>query len=263
MTIANKTSFLDVRGKKTQLMVGGEGPPLLYLHSAAGETDWTRWHEALARDFTVYAPANPGFALSEGLQEIEDIHDLTWHTVDFMAAVGLQNVPVIGFSLGGWLAVELAILRPVLVRRLVLIAAAGLHLPEAPIAELFFDDVKRLKRLIFHDPEGPAVADFFPASKDDPRLLLWLRAREAAARVAWNPYFHDPKLRRHLHRISCPTLVLWGDDDRLIPPAHGEYYARHIPNARLELIRPCGHMVPFEATDECAARTREFLSLLD
>ncbi|MHB1425952.1 MAG: alpha/beta fold hydrolase [Gemmataceae bacterium] len=259
MTVANRTTFVDVRGKKTQVMTGGQGPPLLYLHSAAGETDWTRWHDALARQFTVYAPAHPGFALSEGLDEIDDIHDMAWHCVDLLAVLGLGNVAVVGFSLGAWLAVEMAISRPALVRRLVLIDAAGLHLDEAPTAELFRDDLDRLRRLIFHDPNHPAAAEIFPTSWSDPRLLLWLRAREATARVAWNPYLHDPKLPRHLPRIACPTLLIWGDDDRLIPPAHGEFYARHIPGARLEMIRDCGHMAPFEATAECAARTLAFL----
>ncbi len=259
MTVANRTNFVDVRGRKTQLLTGGQGPPLLYLHSAAGETDWTRWHAALAEQFTVYAPAHPGFALSEGLEEIDDIHDMAWHCVDLLATVGLKQVPVVGFSLGAWLAVEMAILRPALVSRLVLIAAAGLHLDEAPVAELFLDDLDRLRRLIFHDPNHPSAADVFPSSRNDPRLLLWLRAREATARVAWNPYLHDPKLPQHLHRIACPTLLIWGDDDRLIPPAHGEFYSRNIPGARLEMIRQCGHMAPFEATAECGARTLAFL----
>jgi pimeloyl-ACP methyl ester carboxylesterase len=270
MTVANRTIFVDVCGRKTQLMTGGQGPPLLYLHSAAGETDWTRWHDALAQQFTVYAPAHPGFALSEGLEEIDDIHDMAWHCVDLLAAVAPPlclpqlggdkgGVPVVGFSLGAWLAVEMAILRPALVQRLVLIDAAGLHLDEAPAAELFLDDLDRLRRLIFHDANHPAAAEVFPTSRSDPRLLLWLRAREATARVAWNPYLHDPKLPQHLHRIDCPTLLIWGDDDRLIPPAHGEFYARHIPGARLEVLRHCGHMAPFEATAECAARTLAFL----
>lgn len=259
MTVANRTTFVDVRGKNTQVLTGGQGPPLLYLHSAAGETDWTRWHDALAQQFTVYAPAHPGFALSEGLDEIDDIVDMAWHSVDLLAILGLDNVPVVGFSLGAWLAVEMALLRPALVQRLVLIDAAGLHLDEAPVAELFLDDLDRLRRLIFHDPNHPAVNELFPSSRSDPRLLLWLRAREATARVAWNPYLHDPKLARQLFRITCPTLLLWGDDDRLIPPAHGEFYARHIAGARLEMLRNCGHMAPFEATAECAARTLAFL----
>lgn len=259
MTLANRTTFVEVRGRRTQLLSGGQGPPLLYLHSAAGETEWTRWHDALAQQFTVYAPAHPGFALSEGLDEIDDIHDMAWHTIDLLAAVGLDKVSVVGFSLGAWLAVEMAILRPALVQRLVLIAAAGLHLDESPMAELFLDDLDRLRRLIFHNADHPAAAEIFPTSPSDPRLLLWLRAREATARVAWNPYLHDPKLPQHLHRIACPTLAIWGDDDRLIPPAHGEFYVRHIPGARLEMLAQCGHMAPFEATAECAARTLAFL----
>jgi pimeloyl-ACP methyl ester carboxylesterase len=260
MTVANRTTFVDVRGRKTQLTIGGKGPPLVYLHSAAGETEWTRWHDALAQQFTVYAPAHPGFAMSEGLETIEDIHDLAWHSVDLLAGAALENVPVVGFSLGAWLAMEMAILRPALVQRLVLIGAAGLHLNEAPMAELFLDDLECLRRLIFHDPDSPIVAEVFPTSRTDPRLLLWLRAREATARIAWNPYLHDPKLPQHLHRIACPTLVIWGDADRLIPRAHGDFYARHIAGARLEVLPQCGHMAPFEKTAECAALTLAFLN---
>ncbi len=175
MSVANQTTFVDVRGRRTQLMTGGQGPPLLYLHSAAGETEWTRWHDALAQQFKVYAPAHPGFALSEGLEEIDDIHDMAWHCVDLLDAVGLENVPVVGFSLGAWLAVEMAIVRPARVQRLVLIGAAGLHLDEAPVAELFHDDLDRLRRLIFHNPDHPSAGEIFPTSRSDPRLLLWLR----------------------------------------------------------------------------------------
>ncbi len=109
------TTFIDVAGKKTQLTIGGEGPPLVYLHSAGGETDWMPFHNRLAKSFTVYAPAHPGFALSEGLDEIRDIYDYAWHYVDMFEQLGLKGAPVVGFSLGAWIATELAILRPQLV----------------------------------------------------------------------------------------------------------------------------------------------------
>ncbi len=102
-------------------MRGGKGPPLVYLHSAGGEMDWTAFHDGLAKNFSVIAPAHPGFSLSEGLDQIDDIHDLAWHYVDFFEQFDLRNVPVVGFSLGGWLAVELAILRPELVGKLVMV----------------------------------------------------------------------------------------------------------------------------------------------
>lgn len=256
-----QTKFFDIAGRKTQLTVGGEGPPLLYLHSAAGEADWMPFHELLAKRFKVYVPAHPGFADSEGLDSIDDIYDYAWHYVDLLAQLKLGPVPVVGFSLGAWTAVELAILRPALVKKLVLVDAAGLHVEGAPMAELFIDDFDKVKKLLFFDPASPVVKQAMPLSLDDARILVWLRAREATARVGWNPYLHNPKLPRHLRRVECPTLVLWGREDKLIPLAHGEYYAQHIPGARLEVLDQCGHMLPFEKAEEFAARVAEFVGV--
>lgn len=253
-----ETTFLTAAGKKTQLTVGGSGPPLLYLHSAGGETDWMPFHEKLAEHFTVYLPAHPGFADSRGLEEVRDIYDYAWHYVDLIAELKLGPLPVVGFSLGAWTAVELAILRPALVKKLVLVNAAGLRLADAPMGELFIDDLEKLKRLLFKDPNDPSIPLALPKGLDDTRIIQWLKAREATARVGWNPYLHNPRLPPHLRRVECPALLLWGRHDRLIPLAHGEFYAKHLPNARLEVL-DCGHMLPFEKTDEFAQRTVEFL----
>jgi pimeloyl-ACP methyl ester carboxylesterase len=259
MTLSPNTTFIDVAGKSTQVTTGGSGPQLLYLHSAAGETDWTGWHDALARHFTVHAPAHPGFAQSEGLDQIDDIYDLAWHYVDLLDALKLSSVPIVGFSLGAWATAELAVLRPERVSQLVLINAAGLHVEGAPIAELFTDDFERLKNLVFFDPKSPAVAEVFPTALDDPRVLMWLRAREATARVGWNPYLHNPKLARHLPRIRARTLVIWGKQDRLIPLAHGKYYSEHIPGARLHVFDNAGHMLPLERPDNVADEVAAFI----
>jgi pimeloyl-ACP methyl ester carboxylesterase len=257
--IANAMTFVNVAGRRTQLLKGGEGPPLLYLHSAAGECEWTAFHNGLAERFTVYAPAHPGFALSTGLDDIKDIGDLAWHYVDLLAALGLGRVPVVGFSLGAWLAMELALLRPGLVERLVLVNAVGVHLADAPVAELFVDDLNRLRRLIFFDPDSPLADQVLPRSPEDRQFVMWLRAREATARVGWNPYLHNPKLPQHLHRIACPVRILWGREDRLVPLAHGEYLAAHLPNAELRIFERCGHMLPFERGDDFVAEVRSFL----
>jgi pimeloyl-ACP methyl ester carboxylesterase len=253
------TTFPTIAGKKIQLTVGGSGPPLLYLHSAGGETEWMPFHEGLAKHFTVYLPAHPGFADSKGLDEIKDIYDLAWHYVDFLAEQKLGPVPVVGFSLGAWTAVELAILRPQLVKRLVLVDAAGIRVEGAKMAELFIDDLDKLKRLLFHDPNDPSIPLAMPSSLEDSRIIQWLRAREATARVAWNPYLHNPRLPQHLRRVERPTLVLWGRQDKLIPLAHGEFYAEHIPGAKLEVLDNCGHMLPFEKTETFVSTTVEFL----
>ncbi len=256
-----ETIFLDIRGKKTQLTIGGEGPPLLYLHSAGGETEWMPFHDALAKNFKVYLPAHPGFALSAGLEQITDIHDMVWHYVDLLAALKLERVPIIGFSLGAWLAMELAVLRPELVDKLVLVNAAGVRIPNARMAELFIDDFDEMRKLLFFDPSNEAlIKQAMPLSIDDSRILMWLRAREATARVGWNPYLHNPKLQHHLHRIACPTLVLWGRQDNLIPLPHGEFLAEKIPGAKLEVFENCGHMLPFEKCDEFTERVTKFMS---
>jgi pimeloyl-ACP methyl ester carboxylesterase len=213
----------------------------------------------LAEHFRVYIPAHPGFALSEGLEQIEDIQDMAWHYVDLLDQLGFEHVPVVGFSLGAWIALETTLLRPQLFSKLVLVAAAGLHVEGAPMAELFIDDFDDLRRLLFFDAESSIVEQAMPLSLDDPRILMYLRAREATARVGWNPYLHDPKLSRHLHRIQTPTLVLWGREDKLVPLAHGEAYAKHLPNVRLEVFPHCGHMLPFEKPVDFAAQTVEFL----
>jgi pimeloyl-ACP methyl ester carboxylesterase len=253
------TTFPVIAGKKTQLTVGGSGPPLLYLHSAGGETEWMPFHEALAKHFTVYLPAHPGFADSGGLDQVRDIYDYAWHYVDLLAHLRLSRVPVVGFSLGAWTAVELAILRPALVEKLVLVNAAGLRLADAPMAEFFIDDLEKLKKLLFFDQNDPSIPLAMPKSLEDSRIFQWLKAREATARVGWNPYLHNPRLPAHLRRVECPALVLWGRHDKLVPLAHGEYYASHLPQARLEVIENCGHMLPFEKTSEFVERTVGFL----
>ncbi|WP_425617028.1 alpha/beta fold hydrolase [Anatilimnocola sp. NA78] len=253
------TRFVNVAGKKTQLTEGGSGPPLLYLHSAGGETEWMPFHEELAKSFTVLLPAHPGFADSKGLEEIRDVTDYAWHYVDLLSELKLKSVPVVGFSLGGWTGMELALLRPNLVSKLVLVNSAGIRLPDAKMGELFIDDLDQLKKLLFLDPNNPVIKLAMPSELEDPRILHWLRAREATARVGWNPYLHNPRLPAHLRRLECPTLVLWGRHDQLIPLAHGEYLAQAIPGAKLEVFDNSAHMLPFEQPVEFAERVKAFV----
>src|SRR6188474_1438890 len=253
------TTFPIIAGKKTQLTIGGDGPPLLYLHSASGETEWMPFHEQLAKHFTVYLPAHPGFADSKGLEQVRDIHDYAWHYVDFLEEQKLGPVNVVGFSLGGWTGLELAILRPALVKKLVIVNSAGVRVPEAPMGEFFIDDLTKLRKLLFFDQNDPSIPLAMPSSLDDPRIIHWLRAREATARVAWNPYLHNPRLPQHLRRVECPTLLLWGRHDKLLPLGMGEFFANQIPGARLDTIENCGHMLPFEKPEEFVAKTVAFI----
>jgi len=257
-TVSFETQKLEVAGKKIPMNVGGAGAPLVYLHSAAGETDWMPFHEDLSKHFHVHAPAHPGFGMSTGLEQIDDIHDMAWHYVDLFEQLGWRQVPVVGFSLGAWIALEVAILRPELISKLVLVAAAGVHVEDAPVAELFLSDFKKARELVFYDPASPVVKVAMPLTFDDSRVLMWMRAQEATARIGWNPYLHNPQLPRHLRRVRCPVQIIWGRNDKLIPLAHGEYFAAHLPNAKLSVFEQCGHMVPFEKKDEFVAAVIDF-----
>jgi pimeloyl-ACP methyl ester carboxylesterase len=254
-----QTTFPTIAGKKTQLTIGGSGPPLLYLHSAGGETEWMPFHAKLAEHFTVHLPAHPGFADSKGLEQVRDVADLAWHYADFLAEQNLGPLPIVGFSLGAWIAVELAILRPQLVSKLILVNAAGIRIEGAKMGELFTDDLNKLRRLLFFDPNDPSADLAMPKSFEDARIIQWLRAAEATARVAWNPYLHNPRLPAHLRRITCPTLVLWGRNDQLFPLPYGEFLAQNIPGAQLEVFDDCGHMLPFEKSAQFVASTTKFL----
>ncbi len=259
MTVPHETSFVKLGNKSIQLTVGGEGPPLLYLHSAGGETEWTRFHDMLAQSFKVYLPAHPGFDNSDGLDEIHSAADYAWHYVDLLNELGLDNVPVVGFSLGGWIGMELAILRPSLVSKLVLVNSAGIRVEGVPMAELFIDELDKLRELLFFDPNSPYVEEAMPLSFEDSRILLWLKAREATARVGWNPYLHNPNLPKHLFRIECPTKIIWGRNDQLLPLGIGEFLEKEIPNATLQIFEETGHMLPFERAEDFTAATKSFL----
>src|SRR5690606_19400319 len=115
--------------------------------------------------------------------QVDHISDYAWHYVDLMAQLQLADIPVVGFSLGAWTACETAILRPQLFSRMVLVDAAGLRVEGAPMAELFIDSFDKLRHLLFFDPDSPAVEEAMPLSLEDSRILLYLRAREATARV--------------------------------------------------------------------------------
>lgn len=261
-----ETTTLEVAGRRIHEIRGGSGRPLLYLHSAGGEALWLPHLVALAEHFELHAPAHPGFLGSEGIGEIREVRDYAEHYFDYLDAMGWEAIDVVGLSLGGWIGAEMAATHPERVRSLVLTGAVGIWIRERPIADLFALDTRfpeRLRRLLFHDPEHPMARMFRSPGEDEElpeeQVVHFLTAMAATARVGWNPLLHDPRLEGRLHRITARTLCLWGDDDRVVPPAYGEKYAKLVPGAELRIVPACGHMVPLEKTHEWVAAVREFV----
>ncbi|MEI9963996.1 MAG: alpha/beta fold hydrolase [Caulobacteraceae bacterium] len=246
-----------VPGGSISILEGGAGRPLLVLHPAGGAGAWMPYHEMLAQHFRVIAPDSPGFGRSAQIESVEGVDDLAFLYADLIAKMGLQDPMVLGFSFGGWVAAELAVLAPELISRLVLVDAIGLRVPGAPIADQFAMGPQEKIAALFHDPA--AAADLFPENPDLDTLTAFYRDETAFARYAWSPFCCNPKLAKRLYRISAPTLVLWGGDDRLVPLSHGEKYAAMIPDAELQVIPDAGHAVLMERPKEAVQAIVRFL----
>ncbi|HTJ24748.1 MAG TPA: alpha/beta fold hydrolase [Candidatus Limnocylindria bacterium] len=249
---------LTVDGCATSYLRGGTGPPLLFLHGSGGVAAWLPWMDRLAERYDVIIPDHPGWGRSEMPAWLDTIHDLAYFYLDFIEALGLAQVDLVGNSLGGWIACELAVRSTIALRRLVLVSPAGLRVPGVQKFDIFAHSHEDVTRRLFHDP---ALAERVLAQPvDEAALDLQLKNRFATARVAWQPRLYDPHLAKWLHRIDVPTLILWGEDDALLPAAYAAEFARLIPGARVATIPQCGHLPHVEKPAVFAQHVEAFLT---
>jgi len=247
-----------INGVPTRLFRGGRGMPALVLAPELVPSRWFPYHEDLAARFLVLAPEHPGFGASERPEWLEGVDDLVLHYLDFLDELELEQVAIIGSSLGGWIAAEIAVLQPKRVTHLVLAGAAGLKVDGARRHDVFLNPIEKTMAVLFHDPSRAAQLLSDESGVD--RILRGYREGASLARLAWNPYLYNPKLERRLRRIACPTLVVWGENDRFLDAAHGAAFARLIPKARLEQVPACGHLVAFEQTATFSRLAGDFLA---
>ena len=254
---------LDTAVGRVEVHRGGDGgpAPLVYLHSAQGETAGLALLELLAADRAVVAPVFPGFGSSEGLEHIDDIEDAAFHVLDVLDRLGITACDLVGASLGGWMAAELAVRWPERVRRMVLVNPVGLWVQGAPITEIFGRHPGELAGELFADPDHPlaALMRAMEAMEADPSQIPFdlvrpvLEAMAATAKIGWNPYLHDPKLRGRLGRVAAPTLVIHAVHDGIVPRAHAEAYAAAIPVCRVVDLDDAAHLAVLERPDAIAA----------
>lgn len=228
---------------------GGAGPALVFLHGAGGVTPDDPLLAELARSHTVYAPLTPGYGDSEECPEIRDMLDFTLHTWDVVEALGLKDPILVGHSMGGMIAAEMAAVAPNDVSRLGLICPAGLWDDDHPIADLFSLLPFEMPHYLFHDAAAGAAMLTAGRSVEDPGFLqayLITNARQLG--MAGRILFPIPErgLAQRLYRIKARTLVIWGDSDRLIPPVYAHGFKKGIAGAELVSIPEAGHMVTLE-----------------
>ena len=241
---------------------------IVYLHSAQGEGDGLVMLDFLAERFDVVAPMFPGFGESDGIEQIDDMEDATFHLLDVFERLGLDRPTVVGSSLGGWMAAELATRYPDRIGRLVLVNPAGLYIPGAEIKDIFGRKIRDMVPDLYYDQGHPmaqlALQYAAMTERGDVEVPIELlrpfwRNMAAAARLAWDPYLHNPKLRTRLWRITAPTLVVRGAGDTLIPEPHARAYAAEIPGAQYRQIEEVGHMMMIEGPQVLTDVIREFV----
>jgi pimeloyl-ACP methyl ester carboxylesterase len=240
---------------------GGRGQPLLYLHGARGAGRWLPFMEGLSQNFELIVPEHPGFGLSETPQWLDDIGDLAYFYLDFIGGLGLDQVHLVGTSLGGWVAAELAVRNQSSLRTLTLVGAAGIHVPGVEKGDIFLWSTQELTRNLFYDQKlAEAMLEEQPNQED---LDIQLKNRLTTAKLAWQPRLYNVHLAKWLHRITLPTLILWGAEDRLIPSQYGPAFRDLIPNARLEILPNCGHLPQLEKTTDFVNTVTRFLQGVD
>jgi pimeloyl-ACP methyl ester carboxylesterase len=249
-------STLAVRGCRIRLMRGGAGDPLLYLHGASGAS-WLPFLDKLSQNFDVIAPEHPGFGESDAPDWLDNIHDLAYFYLDLLAALELERVHLVGNSLGGWIAAEIAVRSTGRLASLTLAGSAGLHVAGVEQLDSFLVSDEARLRGFFHDPKKAEemIARVLRAEAEDTTL----KNRAVVAKLSWQPRSHDPHLHKWLHRIDVPTLLIWGDTDRLFPKEHALAYRRAIPGAKLVIIPQCGHVPQIEQPDAFVSALNNFI----
>ena len=250
-------SRMQLDGCEISLRQGGRGPTLLFLHGASGAGPWAPFHDALAERFHVLAPSHPGFDDSEDPPWLDNIADLANFYHDFLKDLDLRNVNLVGLSLGGWVAAEMAVRDTSRLATVTLMCAAGIHVKDVPQFDMFLVSPEERARRMFHDP---AKAEAIVERVSDPANAdLVMKNQEATARLIWQPRAYDPHLRKWLHRIDRPTLALWGESDPLFPPAYAKAYAELIPGAKAVVLEACGHLPNLEQPQAASAAILEFI----
>jgi pimeloyl-ACP methyl ester carboxylesterase len=249
---------LTVNGIRVDMIERGRGRPLLFLHPEIGIAASAPVLDRLARGHRVLAPSHPGFGRSDLPRSMTTVDDLAYFYLDLIETLDLRDILLVGVSLGGWIAAEIAVKTTERISRLVLANAVGIKVGDREtrdIADIFAITDEEYDQLAWCNPRN-APRDY--KSMPEAELTAIARNRETTARFAWSPYMHNPKLKNRLHRIRIPTLFLWGTNDRILSERYGRAYCAAIPGARFEPIESAGHFPHLEQPEAFASRVLAF-----
>jgi pimeloyl-ACP methyl ester carboxylesterase len=248
-----ESKTIETRHAPVRYLEGGSGEPLVFLHGAGGMTPDDPILTELSGRFHVYAPYLPGYGETEECATLREMLDFALHGWDVVEALGLKNPILVGHSMGGMIAAEMAALAPNDVSRLALICPAGLWLDEHPIVDIFTLMPFEMPGYLFHDPKKGAAMMTAGLKMDDPGFLTDYLVRNARQMgMAGKLLFPVPErgLAERLYRVKAKTVIVWGESDKLIPPIYGPAFAAKIAGATLVSVPEAGHMVIAEKPAE-------------
>jgi pimeloyl-ACP methyl ester carboxylesterase len=251
------TTRLAVRGCNTTMLRGGTGHPLLFLHGAGGAGHWLPFMADLSARHDVIVPEHPGFGESDTPDWLDTVPDLANFYLDLIDQLDLRSVDLIGHSLGGWIAAELAVRNTRRLASLTLVAAAGIHVKGIEQVDSFLRSDEQRIRDFFHDQKcaDAMIERVLKPEFEDANL----KNRTTTAKLIWQPRGYDPHLFKWLHRIDVPTLVLWGANDRLFPKDYATAWQRLIPRSKAAIIPECGHLPQIEQRTAFVSALESFL----
>lgn len=252
-----QSSEVKIRGVRLRLHRAGEGPTVLFLHGAGGVPQWLPFFDALAERYEVLVPEHPGFGGSDDPPWITSMPDLAMFYLDLVEEMELDRIHLIGNSLGGWLAAEILIRDRGRFQSLVQLAPTGIRKKGVPCGDNFIWGPEEALRNLYHDQ---SFADRILAlTPSDEQMDVMLRNRFTVAKFGWQPRWFNPDLEKWLHRIKLPSLIVWGDDDRIMPSAYATLWRERLPDARLVMVPECGHLPHVEHAGLVTGKVLDFL----
>jgi pimeloyl-ACP methyl ester carboxylesterase len=259
--VAFTEEVVDVGGTKVHTLKGGSGEPLLLLHGAGGNNGWLKFVDALAEKYTVIYPSHPGYGKSNRPDWLETIPDMACFYTWYLETLGLEGVRAIGFSMGGWIASEIAAMCNHSFSKLMLVDAVGIKPNDSEITDIFIISPAQVRELGFHDPrQAPEYEALYGGEPTTEQANTAESNREMAVRLCWKPYMHDPRLSSLLQRVKIPTRMVWGKNDQIVPLECGDLYKKAINGSDLVVIDNCGHSPQVEKPDEFIKAALDFLA---
>jgi len=262
--MAFKTETVSVRDGmfQVEMRCAGRGEPLVWLHHSGGHQDWFPFLDALAERYMVFQPNHPGWGNSTGLEHLDDIIDFAIFYLDFFDALKIERPNLIGHSLGGMLAAEVAALDRDSIKKLVLCDAAGLWTDAIGGEDFFTMQAPQLIAATVHRPESMALLgpQIDRENREAMARAMFERQKSfaAAGKFLWPIW--DKGLKKRIHRITAPTLIVWGDHDGIVPAGYAEEFHRLISGSKVVMFHESAHMPMFEEQDKFVKVVTDFLA---